>query len=317
LKLNKTSRNLSLTSYDDIFATSATVAENTTEGITEIPLSEIDGFPNHPFQVKVDDSMQKLVDSIRTIGIQAPAVVRQKDNGRYELVSGHRRHKACELAGRDTMPCIVRDFTNDEAVIAMVEANQQREVVLPSEKAFAYKMRLDAMKRQAGRPRKNSAPVAGNYYGKETAEIIGEAAGESKDQVRRYIRLTELIPQLLAMTDAGKLSMRPAVEISYLPQEQQQILFGVIETEQCTAPSYAQSVKIRKFAEEGRLSADVIRSILQEEKTNQSEQFKIPRNKISRFFPADTPPQTMEDTIIKALELWHNSSNTPSNIDTQ
>jgi len=294
---------LNLPRADDLFSTQEQRDDDSREKVTDIPISEIDDFPDHPFMVRMDESMQAMADSVKSVGIQTPAVVRQKEDGRYELVSGHRRKMACELAGLEVMPCIVREMSRDEAIIAMVDANLQREVILPSEKAKSYKMRLDAMKRQAGRPSKNSVPLAQNYGGKTSRELLGEKVGESQDQVRRFIRLTDLIPQVLDMVDAGKIAMRPAVELSYLPQEQQELLVTTIESEEST-PSHVQALKMRKFAEEGRLNEDVILSIMQEEKPNQAEQFKIPKDKISRFFPAGTPAPKMEETIIKALELW-------------
>jgi len=230
-------------------------------------------------------------------------VVRQKEGGRYELVSGHRRKMACELAGLETMPCIVRQMSRDEAIIAMVDSNLQREVILPSEKAKSYKMRLEAMKRQAGRPSKdNYSPLANNLPKTSSAELA-EAVGISKDTVYRFIRLNDLIPEMLQMVDEGKIAMRPAGELSYLPKEQQQSLLETMECEDCT-PSHVQAMKMRKFSEEGRLNEDVILSVMQEEKPNQVEQFKLPKEKISRFFAPGTPAQKMEDTIIKALELW-------------
>jgi len=274
------------------------------EKVQAIPLTHIDSFPDHPFQVKLDESMQSMADSVKAVGIQTPALIRQKEDGRYELVSGHRRKMACELAGLETMPCIVRQMTRDEAIIAMVDSNLQREVILPSEKAKSYKMRLDAMKRQAGRPNQdNYSPPANNFAAKTSSAELAEQLGTSKDQIYRFIRLTDLIPQVLDMVDAGKIAMRPAVELSYLPPEHQAVLLETIECEECT-PSHVQAMKMRKFAEEGRLNEDVILSIMQEEKPNQVDHFKMPRDKINRFFPVGTPAQKIEDTIIKALELY-------------
>jgi len=302
---------LNLPLADDLFTTQKERDDIKREKVIEIHISEIDGFPNHPFQVRMDAEMQAMADSIKAMGIQTPAVVRKKEDGRYELVSGHRRKMACTLAGLETLPCIVRQMTRDEAIIAMVDSNLQREVILPSEKAKSYKMKLDAMKRQGSRTDLTSTPVAGKLRGKETAELIGEPSGDSKDQVRRFIRLNDLIPELQEAVDAWatgdktqpQMAMRPAVELSYLPKEEQQVLYDSIETEACT-PSHIQAMKIRKFSEEGRLNEDVISSILQEEKPNQVEQFKMPRDRISRFFAPDTPTQKIEETIIKALELY-------------
>jgi ParB family chromosome partitioning protein len=295
--------NLNLPPSDDLFSTQAERDDGNREKVTFICLSEIDDFPDHPFHVKVDESMQAMVESVKAVGIHTPALVRRKEDGRYELVSGHRRKMACELAGLDVIPCIVRELTRDEAIIAMVDANLQRETILPSEKAKSYRMKLDALKRQAGRPSQdNGSPMANNYKGIKTAAIIGEQSGESKDTVYRYVRLTELIPQVLDMVDTGKIAMRPAVEISYLPPEQQQTLLEAIESEACT-PSHDQTIKMRKFADAGKLNDDVILSIMQEKKPNQVEQFKIPRDKIIRFFPAGTSKEKIEETIVKALDL--------------
>jgi ParB family chromosome partitioning protein len=287
----------------DLFSTQVERDDAQREKVRDIPLSELDDCPDHPFQVRMDESMQAMVESVKAVGLQTPVIVRLKEDGRYELVSGHRRKMACELAGVAAMPCIARQMTRDEAIIAMVDSNLQRETILPSEKAKAYKMKLDAMKRQGQRTDITSSPLATKLKGVRTADIVGEPFGDKKDTVARYVRLTDLIPQVLDMVDSGKIAMRPAVELSYLPPEQQEALLATIESEACT-PSHAQAIKIRTFAEEGRLNEDVMLSIMQEEKPNQVEQFKIPKEKISKFFPAGTPAQKIEDTIIKALELW-------------
>jgi len=294
---------LNLPSADDLFSTQESRDDAQREKVMDIPLSEIDAFPDHPFQVKMDESMQAMADSVKAFGIQTPAIVRQKENGRYELVSGHRRKMACKLAGLNTMPCIVRQMSRDEAIIAMVDSNLQREVILPSEKAKSYKMRLDAMKRQGERTDLTSDPMGRKLQGRESVEIIGEAAGESRNQIRRYIRLTDLISGILQMVDDNKMAFRPAVEISYLSKEQQQSLLDTMECEDCT-PSLAQAIKMKQFSQEGRLNNDVILSILSEEKPNQKEQFKMPRERISKYFAPGTPTQKIEDTIIKALELY-------------
>ena len=273
------------------------------EYVKNISIYEITDFPNHPFKVKMDDKMLETIESVRDHGVLVPALVREKPTGGYEMISGHRRKMASELAGKETMPCIVRNLSDDQAVIVMVDSNLQREEILPSEKAFAYKMKLEAMKRQAGRPRKNSVPVAQEFQGKTSREILGEQVGESQDQIRRYIRLTELIPEILEMVDDKKISMRPAVELSYLPKEEQEILYDTMESEACT-PSHAQAIKIRKFSAEGRLNEDVLLSIMSEEKPNQVEQWKIPKNRLKKYFPSGTTQQKMEETIIKALELY-------------
>ena len=301
---------LNLPSADDLFTTQAERDDASLEKVEDLSLLMIDPFPDHPFLVKMDDSMQAMVDSVKVVGVQTPAVVRLKDDGRYELVSGHRRKKACELAGLETLPCIVRLLNRDEAIIAMVDANLQREVILPSEKARSYKMKLEAVKRQGQRTDLTSTPVAGKLKGKETAEIIGEAVGDSKDQVRRYIRLTELTPPMLDMVDEGRMAMRPAVELSYIPPEQQDVLRDFIEAEERT-PSHAQAVKMRKLSDEGQLTNEIIASIMQEIKPTQVEHFKLPRERIQRFFPLETPAQTIEETIIKALELWHKNKQRP------
>ena len=295
---------LNLPPADSLFSTQEERDDLKREKVLDIPLSEIDAFPDHPFQVRIDESMQVMADSIKAVGIQTPAIVRQKEDERYELVSGHRRKMACELAGQDTMPCIVRQMSLDEAIIAMVDSNLQRETILPSEKAKSYKMRLDAMRRQAGRPSKDiSAPVEPNLIGRRSNEDLAEQVGESAAQIKRFIRLNDLIPPVLELVDAGKIAMRPAVELSYLPPEEQEALVEEMAAEEST-PSHVQATKMRRFSQEGQLNEGVIRSIMQEEKPNQVEQFKIPRDKINKFFPAGTPAQKIEDTIIKALELY-------------
>jgi len=287
----------------ELFTTQEQRDEDKREKVMDIPLSEIDAFPDHPFQVRMDESMQAMADSVKAVGIQTPAVVRPKEDGRYELVSGHRRKMACELAGLEVIPCIVREMSRDEAIISMVDSNLQREVILPSEKAKSYKMRLDAMKRQGQRTDLTSAPAGQKFDGKTSREILAEKSSDSHSQIQRYVRLNDLIPQVLDMVDTGKIAMRPAVELSFLPPEQQELLLTTIESEECT-PSHIQAMKMRKFAEEGRLNEDVILSIMQEEKPNQVEQFKMPKERINKFFPPGTPAQKIEDTIVKALELW-------------
>ena len=293
---------LPLPAADDLFSTQEERDEAKREFIADIPLTEISDFPDHPYKVKQDESMLELAASIREKGVVNPALVRPKPEGGYEMVAGHRRKFASELAGKTNMPCIVRNLTDDEATIIMVDSNLQREKVLPSEKAFAYKMKLDAMKRQGQRTDLTSTPVE-QKLSKYSVEILGEAVGESRSQIQRYIRLTELITPILDMVDEGKIAMRPAVELSYLPKEQQQALFDTMELEDCT-PSHAQAIKMRKFAEAGKLNEDVILSIMTEEKPNQVEQFKIPKKRIDKYFSPGTTPKQMEDTIIKALELY-------------
>ena len=292
-----------LTSLDDLFTTQEERDSAKRETVLDIPLSEISDFPNHPFKVRMDDAMMEMADSIRQYGVLVPGMVRQKPDGGYEMIAGHRRKMASELAQKETMPCLVRDLSDDEAIIIMIDSNLQRETLLPSEKAFAYRMKLEAMKRQAGRPSKdNPAPLGSNLFSRSNEELAASSP-DGKTQIQRYIRLTYLIPALLEMVDDNKIAMRPAVELSYLPEEEQTMLHEMIKLEDCT-PSHAQAIKMRRFAEEGKLSEEVILSIMQEEKPNQKEQFRMTRERISKYFPAGTPAQKIEDTIIKALELY-------------
>ena len=247
--------NMNLPSVDDLFTTQEERDQKNQEYVKDISIYEITDFPNHPFKVKMDDKMLETIESVRDHGVLVPALVREKPTGGYEMISGHRRKMASELAGKETMPCIVRNLSDDQAVIVMVDSNLQREEILPSEKAFVYKMKLDAMKRQGQRRDLTSVPLAQKFKGKTSREILGEQVGESQDQIRRYIRLTELIPKILEMVDDKKISMRPAVELSYLPKEEQEILYDIMESEACT-PSHAQAIKIRKFSAEGRLNED-------------------------------------------------------------
>ena len=294
---------MNLPSADDLFTTQEERDQKNQEYVKNISVYDISDFPNHPFKVKMDAKMVETIESVREHGVLVPALVREKSTGGYEMISGHRRKMASELAGLENIPCIVRNLSDDEAVIVMVDSNLQREEILPSEKAFAYKMKLEAMKRQGKRTDLTSEPMARKLKGKESAEILGEQVGESKDTIRRYIRLTELIPEILEMVDNKKIAMRPAVELSYLPKEEQEILYDTMESEDCT-PSHAQAIKIRKFSEEGRLNEDVLLSIMSEEKPNQVEQWKIPKNRLKKYFPSGTTQQKMEETIIKALELY-------------
>lgn len=294
-------RSMKLTSLDDLFSTEESRAEAEKEHVQEIPITEIDGFPEHPFHVDMDDAMREMVESVKRFGVLSPAVARQKEDGRYELISGHRRKKACELAGIEKMPVIVRNMDRDEAIIFMVDSNLQRERLLPSEKAFSYKMKLDAMKRKQGeRTDLTSAPMVQKLTSRE---LLAEKSGDSHEQVRRYIRLTELIPDLLQMVDEGKIAFRPAVELSYLSKEEQASLLMTMESEVCT-PSLAQAIKIKKFSQEGRLNDDVILSILSEEKPNQKEVYKLPKERLDKYFPKGTPPEKIEEIIFKALELY-------------
>ena len=296
-----------LTSVDELFTTQEERDAAKRESVMDIPLNEIHDFPEHPFKVKKDDSMTEMADSVQRYGVLVPGLVRPRPEGGYEMVSGHRRKMASELAQKEAMPCLVRDLSDDEAIIIMVDSNLQRESLLPSEKAFAYRMKLEAMKRQGHRTDLTSAPL-GPKLGSRSNDELAAASPDGKTQIQRYIRLTYLIPPLLDMVDENKIAMRPAVELSYLPESTQTVLREMIEMEDCT-PSHAQAIKMRRFAEEGKLSEDVILSIMQEEKPNQKEQFRMPRERINKFFPAGTPAQKIEDTIIKALELYQRQRN--------
>lgn len=295
---------MKLPALDDLFSTQEERDEVSRESVRNIPISEINDFPNHPFKVKMDENMSDLMDSIKEHGVLVPALVRPKEDGTYEMVAGHRRKFASELADLEEIPCIIRDLTDDEATLIMIDSNLQRERILPSEKAFAYKMKLEAMNQQAGRPTKNNlTPLVSNKKELRTNEVLAKEVGESRETIRRYIRLTELIPAILDMVDDNKIAMRPAVELSYLSKTEQDILLDTMQLEDCT-PSHAQAIKLRKFSEEGRLNEDVILSILSEEKGNQKEQFRMPKERISRYFTPGTSAKQMEDTIIKALELY-------------
>lgn len=290
-----------LTSLDSLFTTQEQRDEAKRDSVQDIPISQISDFPEHPFKVKQDEAMLEMAESVRQYGVLAPGLVRQLEDGSYQMVSGHRRKLASELAGRDTIPCIVRDLTDDEAVIIMVDSNLQRERVLPSEKAFAYKMKLDAMRRQAGRPSKeNLSPLETNL---RTSAVIAQATGDSRAQVDRFIRLTNLIPEILDMVDDGRIAFRPAVELSYLTEQEQSALYDTMGREDCT-PSLAQAIKMKAFSRDGKLTDAVILSIMAEEKPNQKEQFRIPKERISKYFKPGTPARTMEDTIIKALDYY-------------
>lgn len=288
-----------LTSVDSLFTTQAQRDEAPLETVVQLPTEQISDFPNHPFKVLMDDKMAELVDSVRQYGILVPAIVRPAPDGGYQMVAGHRRKRASELAGVP-LPCIVRELSDDEATIIMVDSNLQREKLLPSEKAFAYRMKLEAMKRQGQRTDLTLSPVATKL---DTASAVGQQCGESRDQVFRYIRLTYLVPDLLALVDDDKIAMRPAVELSYLSPEEQEILYEIIQSEDCT-PSHAQAIQLRQLSKEGNLSAKQTLSVMQEQKPNQKEHFRMPRERISKYFPPGTPAQKIEDTIIKALELY-------------
>lgn len=291
-------------SLDDLFSSQQERDEAKLSKIRDIPLDEIDDFPNHPFRVREDEDMFQLVESVKERGVITPATVRQKEDGRYELISGHRRKKACELAGFDTLRCEVVDLDRDEATILMVESNYQRSQILPSEKAFAYKLRLEAMKRQAGRPSKNnSATVLQNFDGKTTREIIAAESGESHEQVRKYIRLTNLVPELLEFVDAGKMKMRPAVELSYLNEDCQRDLVDEIDLNDCT-PSHDQTIRMRKFFEEGKLTTEAIQAIMSEEKPNQREKIILRGDRVRNLIPKTVPLNQTEEYVCKALEHY-------------
>jgi ParB family chromosome partitioning protein len=296
-------RDLGMTPLDDLFSTDESRAEAQLEKVVTLNPADISDFPNHPFKVKQDEAMAEMVDSVKRYGVLVPALVRPKADGGYEMVAGHRRKCAATLAGITEMPCIVRNLTDDEATIIMVDSNLQRETILPSEKAFAYKMKLEAMKRQGQRSDLTSAPLEPKLKGSRSNEELAASSPDSRSQIQRFIRLTELIPSVLDMVDSGKIAFRPAVELSYLSKEQQQSLYDTMECEDCT-PSLAQAIKLKEFSRDGKLSTEVILSIMQEEKPNQREQFKMPKERISKYFAPGTPAQKIEDTIIKALELY-------------
>ena len=296
-------RDLGMTPLDDLFSTDESRAESQLEKVVTLNPAEISDFPNHPFKVKQDEAMAEMVDSIRKYGVLVPALVRPKEDGGYEMVAGHRRKFAAALAELTEIPCIVRNLTDDEATIIMVDSNLQRETILPSEKAFAYKVKLDAMKRQGQRSDLTSDPLGQKLKGKVSVEVLATNSPDGKTQIQRFIRLTELIPSVLQMVDDGKIAFRPAVELSYLSKEQQEALYSTMECEDCT-PSLAQAIKMKEFSKDGKLTDEVILSIMQEDKPNQKEQFKMPKERISKYFAPGTPAQKIEDTIIKALELY-------------
>ena len=292
---------IELTAYDDLFQTDESRAEAALSKIRDIPLSEIDEFPDHPFKVLMDEDMEQLVESVKRNGVMPPATVRLKEDGRYELISGHRRKKACELAGLETLKCEVKDLTRDEAIIIMVESNLQRSVILPSEKAFAYKMRLEAMKRQGERTDLTSAPMVQKLTSREK---IAEKSGDSHEQVRRFIRLTELVPEILQMVDEKQIAFRPAVEISYLAEEQQYTLLEAMSYNDAT-PSLAQAIKMKKFNQDGKLTDEVIQSIMEEEKPNQKEKPAFRDERITKLIPKTVPKGQETDFVVKALEFYN------------
>ena len=292
---------IELTAYDDLFQTDESRAEAALSKIRDIPLSEIDEFPDHPFKVLIDEDMEQLVESIKRNGVMTPATVRLKDDGRYELISGHRRKKACELAGLETLKCEVKDLTRDEAIIVMVESNLQRSVILPSEKAFAYKMRLEAMDRQGKRNDLTSTPLVSKS---RSNEELADKVGESREQIRRFIRLTELVPEILQMVDERQIAFRPAVEISYLAEGQQYTLLEAMSYNDAT-PSLAQAIKMKKFSQDGKLTDEVIQSIIEEEKPNQKEKPVFRDERITKLIPKSVPKGQEADFVVKALEFYN------------
>ena len=301
--MKNSGKKIELASVDDLFSTEEDRQDARLEKIQEIPLSELHPFRDHPFKVKDDDAMMETAESVRQYGVLVPAIARPDPEGGYELVAGHRRHRASQLAGKETMPVIVRDLDDDAATIIMVDSNLQRESLLPSERAFAYKLKLDAMKRQAGRPPHNSAQLGRNFNGKESREILAEQVGQSRNQISRYIRLTELIPQLLDMVDERKIAFNPAYELSFLRKEEQVQLLDAMDSEQAT-PSLSQALRLKKFSQEGELSPSVMRAIMSEEKKSEIDKVTFTADSLRRYFPKSYTPQRMQETIIKVLEQW-------------
>ncbi len=302
-KLKSSAKNIALTPVDDLFSSEESRVDANRERVVELPLTELHPFKNHPFKVLDDDKMQDTAQSIREHGVLVPAIVRPREEGGYEIVSGHRRHHASQIAGLDTMPAIIRDLDDDAATIIMVDSNLQRESILPSERARAYRMKLEAIDRVKGRP-KNVGQVVPNYWGKRSTEIVAEGTGESYKQVHRYIRLTELIPPLLDMVDEHKIAFNPAVELSYLKPEEQAELLDAMDSEQAT-PSLSQAQRLKKFSQEGRLSIDVMRAIMSEEKKSELDRITLTGDKVNKYFPDSYTPQQKEQVILKLLAGWH------------
>lgn len=301
--MKSSAKNIKLTSYDEIFQNEETRSDDQREKVQQIPLSEITDFPEHPFQVKEDEALMEMAESIKKYGVLAPALVRPKPGGGYEMVSGHRRKRASELASVETIPCIVREMDRDTAIIAMVDANLQRESILPSEKALAYKMKLEAINRQMGRPLKeNVGQVVPTFSGKRSTEIVGEQAGESYKQVQRYIRLTELSPELRQMVDDKKIAFNPAVELSYLKSEEQASLLDEITKQEAT-PSLSQAQRLKKYSQDGKLDVNVMDAIMTEEKKG-FEKLTLPGDRLQKYFPKTYTTKQIEDTIFKLLEQW-------------
>lgn len=295
---------LGMTGYDELFMSDQERKEQTLPKIFDIPLEMIDDFPDHPFKVRMDEDMQQLVESIKERGLITPVILRKKEDDRYEIVSGHRRKKACEIAGLPTIKAEIRDLSRDEAIIMMVESNLQRSVILPSEKAFSYKMRLEAIKRLPGRPSKeNLTPLVSNFDKARSNEELGSEVGESREQIRRYIRLTELIPPLLDLVDEGKIALRPAVELSYLTKNEQEMLMEAIEYAQCT-PSHAQAIRLRAFSRDGTLGPHVMENIMNEEKPNQKERISVRYEDVRKYIPSHVPYNKTSEYIMKALDFY-------------
>lgn len=301
--MKSSAKNVKLASVDDLFSTEESRTDDGREKVVELPLSELHPFKNHPFKVKDDEAMMDTAESIRKYGVLVPAIARPREEGGFELVAGHRRHHASEIAGKETMPVIVRDLDDDAATIIMVDSNLQREELLPSERAFAYKMKLDAMKRQAGRPGKDNCSQLGNDFGKKSSELLAEQVGQSKNQIFRYVRLTELIQPLLDMVDEKKIALNPAYELSFLKPEEQQMLVETMDYEQAT-PSLSQAQRMKKFSQEGKLSDDVMLAIMSEEKKGEWDRVTLTSDTLRKYFPKSYTPQRMQDTIIKLLEQW-------------
>ena len=303
--MKSSAKNIKLASVDDLFSTEESRADESREKIIEIPLKELFPFKDHPFKVIDNEAMFDTAESVKQYGVLVPAIARPRDEGGYELVAGHRRKRACELAELDTMPVIVRNLDDDEAVIIMVDSNLQRENILPSERAFAYKMKLSAMKRQAGRPLKeNGSQVGNNLLGKKSSELLAEQVGESKNQIYRYIRLTHLIPEILSMVDEKKIAFNPAVELSFLKKEEQTDLLDAMDMEQAT-PSLSQAQRLKKFSNEGKLTLEVMSAIMSEEKKGDLDKGTLTGDKLKKYFPKSYTPKQMEETIMKLLEGWH------------
>ena len=301
--MKSSAKNVKLASVDDLFTTEESRVDDQRERVQDIPLDQLHPFKNHPFKVKDDDAMMDTAESVKQYGVLVPAIARPDPEGGYELVAGHRRHRASELAGQETMPVIVRDLDDDAATIIMVDSNLQRETLLPSERAFAYKMKLDAMKRQAGRPVKDNCSQVGNNFGIRSSELLAQQVGQSKNQIFRFIRLTELIPQLMDMVDERKIALNPAYELSFLNSSEQEALLDAMEYAQAT-PSLSQALRLKKFSQEGKLSEDVMQAIMSEEKKSEWDKVTLDSGTLRKYFPKSYTPQRMQETIIRLLEQW-------------